>query len=94
MKVNELKDKSAVDEITLKIVSKEEPREVRGGTLKLCNCTGEDDTGKVTITLWNNDIDKVKEGDTIKIVKGWASIYQDNMQISAGKFGEIEVLEE
>lgn len=94
MKVNELKDKSAVDEIILKIVSKEEPREVRGGTLKLCNCTGEDDTGKVTVTLWNADIEKVNEGDTIKITKGWASIYQDNMQISSGKFGEIELITE
>jgi len=94
MKVNELKDKSKVDEITLKIVSKEEPREVRGGSLRVCNLTGEDDTGKVTIALWNDDIDKVKEGDTIKISGGWSQMYQDSLQVSPGKFGTLEVVEE
>jgi len=94
MKVNELKDKTKVDELTVKIISKEEPREVRGGTLRLCNAIGEDDTGKVTITLWNQDIDKVKEGDTIKITGGWCSVYQDNMQVSSGRFGNLEIVEE
>ena len=94
MKVNELKDKKGVDEITLKVVSKEEPRDVRGGSLRVCNATGEDDTGKVTITLWNDDIDRVNEGETIKITKGWAQVYNGNMQISSGKFGKIEKVEE
>ena len=93
MKVKDLADKSAVDEITLKIVEKEEPRDVRGGSLKVCNLQGEDDTGKVTITLWNDDIDKVNQGDTIRIVKGRASVYNDQMQISPGKFGTLEIVE-
>lgn len=93
MKVKDLADKSAIDEITLKVVEKEEPRDVRGGSLKVCNFTGEDDTGKVVVTLWNDDIDKVDQGDTIKIVKGWASVYNNQMQISPGKFGTLEVVE-
>lgn len=93
MKVNELKDKGKVEEITLKVVSKEEPREVRGGSLKVCNITGEDDTGQVVVTLWNDDIDKVKEGDTIKIVSGWSQIYQEKMQVSSGRFGSLEIVE-
>ena len=94
MKVNELKDKSGVEEITLKVTEKEEPKEVRGGTLRVCNLTGEDDTGKVVVALWNDDIDRVKEGDTIKITKGWAQIYNDSMQISSGRFGNLEVVKE
>jgi len=93
MKVNELKDKGQIDEITLKIVEKEEPKDVRGGTLKMCNCVGEDDTGKVTITLWQQDVEKVNVGDTIKITKGWTQTYQDKLQISAGRFGTLEVVE-
>ena len=92
MKVNELQDKNAVEEITLKITAKEEPRDVRGGTLRVCNATGEDETGKVVITLWNQDIDKVKEGDTIKITGGWSQIYNDSMQVSSGKRGNIEII--
>lgn len=94
MNVNELKDKGAVDVIVLKITSKEEPRDVRGGSLKMCSCVGEDETGTVKVTLWNQDIEKVKEGNKIKITKGWSQLYQDEMQVSSGKFGSIEILEE
>ena len=93
MKVNELKDKTKVDEIILKVVEKEEIKDVRGGTLKMCNCTGEDDTGKVVVTLWQADVEKVNVGDTIKITKGWSQMYQDKMQVSSGRFGALEVLE-
>ncbi|MBD3303777.1 hypothetical protein GF343_01405 [Candidatus Woesearchaeota archaeon] len=92
MKVSDLKDKTQVDEITLKIVEKEEPKDVRGGTLKMCNCTAEDDTGKVTVTLWQADVDKVNVGDTIKITKGWAQDYQGKLQVSSGRFGQLEVV--
>jgi ssDNA-binding replication factor A large subunit len=93
MKVNELKDKGQVDEITLKITAKEEPKDVRGGTLKMCNCTGEDDTGSITVTLWQADVEKVNVGDTIKITKGWVQDYQGKLQLSSGRFGTLEVVE-
>jgi replication factor A1 len=48
----------------------------------------------VTITLWNDDIDRVNEGDSIKITKGWFQVYNGTMQISSGKFGKIEKIEE
>jgi len=93
MKVKDIKGQGQVDEITLKIVSKSEPREVRGGSLKVCECTGEDKTGKIKVTLWNADIDKVSEGCTIKITKGWAQVYKGDVQVSSGKFGTLEVIE-
>jgi len=92
MKVNELKDRGVVDEITLKITLKEEPRDVRGGSLRVCNATGEDDTGSVTVTLWNAEIEKVNSGDTIKITKGWSQMYNGSMQVSAGRLGKLEVV--
>ncbi len=92
MKVSELKNRTPVDEITLKIKSKEEPRVVSGGTLKVCSLVGEDDSGQVSVTLWNEDIDKVKEGDTIKITKGWVSTFNNNLQVSTGRLGKLEIL--
>ncbi len=92
MKVSELKNKTPVEEIILKIMSKEEPRDVSGGSLRVCNFMGEDETGQVTVTLWKDDIDKVKEGDTIKIIKGWASTFNNKMQVSTGRLGKLEVL--
>lgn len=92
MKVKELKDRGSVDEITLKIIEKEEPRDVKGGSLRVCNLTGEDDTGKVTIALWNEDIKKAEEGDTIKITKGWSAMYNNAMQVSTGRSGTLKLV--
>ncbi|MFH1506478.1 MAG: OB-fold nucleic acid binding domain-containing protein [archaeon] len=93
MKVSDIKGKGQVDEITLKVVSKGDPREVRGGSLKVCDCTCEDDSGKIKVTLWNDDIDKVSEGTTIKITKGWSQEYQGELQLSSGRFGTLEIIE-
>jgi len=91
--VKEITGRGPVDEVTVKITEVTEAREVKGGMLKVADAQGNDETGVITITLWNDDIAKVKQGDTIKIIKGWANEYQGKIQLSAGKFGEIEVVE-
>ncbi len=93
MKANEIKGKGPVDTITLKVTYKDIVRDVRGGELKVCDVTGEDDTGKITVSLWNDDIAKVEVGNTITIVKGWANEFQGRISVSAGKFGTLEVQE-
>lgn len=90
MKVKDLKARSPVDEITIKIEEKMDPREVRGG-LRVCDCSASDDTGVVTLTLWNDECDKVNQGDMVTIKKGWVNEYQGKLQLSAGKFGELTV---
>jgi replication factor A1 len=91
--VKEIAGRGPVDEVTVKISEVTEARDVKGGMLKVADAVGNDDTGSVTITLWNDDIGKVKQGDTIKITKGWANEFQGKIQVSAGKFGEITVVE-
>lgn len=91
MKVNELVARAPVDEITVKIEEKGEARDVRGGSLHVCDCKASDDTGSVTLTLWNDEINKVDVGDMVTIKKGWVNEFQGNKQLSAGKFGEMSV---
>lgn len=96
MKVTDLKRGSKVDEIELKIISKAEPREYTsrlGDVGRVCNAVGEDETGKIKVVLWNEDIDKVNANSKIRIVNGWVSEWQKELQVSAGKFGSLEVLE-
>lgn len=94
MQVKDLKARMAVDEITLEIVSKGDVREfaTERSTGKVCSCAAKDDTGEISLTLWNEDIDKVEEGSKVKIENGWVSEFQGNLQISAGKFGKLTVL--
>ena len=93
MKVSELKPRAAFDVVDLEVVSLEEPREwsnARGnGTLCKANC--KDDSGTVSVTLWNDDIGKVKKGDKVRIENGWVSEFQGELQVSAGRFGKLTV---
>ena len=54
---------------------------------------GKGDNGdSVTLTLWNEDIEKVETNAKVRIVNGWASAYKDKLQVSAGKFGKLEII--
>jgi len=97
MLVKDLKPRMAVEEIELEIVSKGEVREFANerGSGKVCNCAGKDSEGtEISMTLWNEQIDQVNEGDKIKIVNGWTSEFKGTLQVGAGKQGTIEVLSE
>ena len=65
-----------------------------GTSGRVLTALGFDETGKICVTLWNKDIDKVKIGDKIKITKGYSSEFQGILQISAGKLGNLKVLED
>ena len=95
MLVKDLKARQPVDEITLEIVSKQEPREFANekGSGKVCSAAGKDEEGtEVSITLWNEQCGEVNEGDKIKITEGWVSEYQGNVQVSTGRNGKLEKL--
>ncbi len=97
MMVKDLKDKSKIDELVLTIVEKKEPREFQskwsGTSGRVCDATGKDDNGDdVTITLWNEDIEKVETDAKVRIINGWASSYKNKLQVSAGKFGKLEII--
>ena len=64
----------------------------KGG--RVCTALGKDETGRICIPLWNEEIDKVKIGDTILITGGYTNMFQGVLQLNAGRFGKIEVLDE
>jgi len=97
MMVKELKDKTKVDELIVTITEKKEPREFQskwsGSSGRVCDATGQDEAGDtVSLTLWNEDIEKVEVGSKIRISNGWASSYKNKLQVSAGKFGKLEIV--
>lgn len=96
MKVAELKDRTKVPEIDLTIKTKSEPRTVNsrtGEALKVTDCLAvDDDGGEITLTLWNDEIDRVSPGDRIRVTNGWVAAYKAKLQLSAGRFGKLEKL--
>ena len=94
MTINELQARQGNVNLTLEIVELEEPREFEkfGKKGRVSNAVAKDATGTIKLTLWNEDIDKVKAGDSVKIENGWVGEWQGELQLSTGKFGKLEVL--
>ena len=99
MLAKDLKDRSKIDEIVLTVVEKNEPREFQskwsGASGRVCDAVGQDEEGdSVNLTLWNEDIDKVEVNAKIRITNGWVSSYKDQLQVSTGKYGKLEILDQ
>ena len=94
MKVKEIKPRQGKIDIELEIVDIGEVRQFDrfGKVGRVVNAVAKDDTGEIKLTLWNDEIDMVKVGDKVKITNGYCSEFQGEKQLSAGKYGKLEVL--
>jgi len=93
MNISDLKPNASFDSITGEIASKEEPREFTNfrGSGRVSTAVVKDESGEVKLTLWNEQVDQVNEGDKITVENGWAKEYRGELQVSTGKFGKISV---
>ena len=93
MKISELKAGTGNVEVDGEITNIEEPREINkmGRTLRVANATLKDDSGTITLVLWNDDIDKVQAGNMVHIKNGYVNTWQDKVQLTLGKFGKMDV---
>lgn len=64
-----------------------------GGTVDTANAVLQDDSGKITLTLWGDDIPKVKVGSLVKVTNGYTNTFRDEISLTKGKFGKLEVVE-
>ncbi len=96
MKANEVKPEMRRVDLDLKIVEIEEPRTYTsraGREGKVTTAVGEDDSGRIKISLWDKDIDLVKVGSQIRIRNGYARLFRNEVYVSAGIYGRLEVVE-
>ncbi|MGC8710188.1 MAG: OB-fold nucleic acid binding domain-containing protein [Candidatus Micrarchaeia archaeon] len=96
MKINELKAGATNVTIEATVAEKQEPREVvtkYGKRLNVANVTLKDDTGSIVLSVWGKDIETVAVGDKVRVTNGYVSEFRGTPQLSAGKWGKIEVIE-
>ncbi len=92
--IEELSINSKNVNVTGKVVEKRQPREVntKFGRNLVAEAVLEDQTGQIILVLWGKDIDKIKEGDTVKIANGYITEWNGTLQLNIGKFGTLEIL--
>ena len=97
MYVTDVRPNKVVDDLELRVIEKEEPREIitkYGRQSRVCDAWAEDDKGnRVRLSLWNGQIDQVPEGTRIRITNGWARNFRDELQVSSGLHGTLDVVE-
>jgi len=95
MAIKDLAPNMSFNEVTVEVLSVEPERQFDkfGKTGRVTSAIVKDDSGQVKLTLWNDEIDKVKAGMKIKISKGYCKEWNGELQISIGKFGSLEILQ-
>tara|TARA_Y100000310_G_scaffold345831_1_gene470787 strand:- start:10253 stop:10651 length:399 start_codon:yes stop_codon:yes gene_type:complete len=93
MQIKDLAANQGKCDITASVLEKGDVREFNkfGKAGRVCNAKVKDESGTVSLTLWNDEIEQVSPGDKVKITNGWCSEFQGELQLSAGKFGKMEV---
>lgn len=96
MKIADLKigQKADLDEVTIIDVGEVRTFVRFGRPLRVATATLEDETGKVKMSLWNEDIDKVSAGSKINLTNGFCKEFQGEKQVTTGKLGKIEIIGE
>jgi len=96
-KVGELTPTSRAVNVIAKVVSKSEVRSIAAGRdgapHRVCDALVGDETGCVYLTLWDDNIEKVKEGDTISVKNGYVNLFRGNMRLNVGRYGTLEIAE-
>jgi len=97
-KVGDLTPQSKAVNVTAKVVSKTEIREIPmgrdGSPHKVSDALVGDETGVVYLTLWDDNIEKVNEGDSIRVENGYVTLFKGNIRLNIGKYGKLEPAKE
>ena len=95
VKICDIKEGDNEIDIEAEVTEKSYAREVRskyGRVLMVADATLKDETGKVTLTLWNEQVKQVMVGDKVKIENGYAKSFRNILQLSTGKYGKLTVI--
>lgn len=94
MQIKDLKPKQGNVDIIVDVVDAGTPREFQkfGKPGKVATAIAKDETGDIKLTLWNEDIEKVKSGDKVHLTNGYVNEWQGEMQLTTGRMGKLEVV--
>lgn len=83
--------------IRVRVISKEEPREVKtkdGSIHTVVDSRVGDRTGIIIMSLWDDNANVIEEGDIIDIKNGYVSRFKGRLRLSIGRYGEFEKVDD
>lgn len=98
VKVGDLTPRSKSVNVIAKVISKGEVKKVTsnrdGSSHIVCDALIGDETGCIYLTLWDENVSKVNEGETISIENGYISFFKGSMRLNIGRYGRLESAKE
>ena len=94
--VEELSPEHDDVEITGTIKELPQPRAIstKYGQKKITTVVFEDDTGEIDLTLWEEEIEAIHEGASVKITGAYVREWGNDIQLNISREGEIQTVEE
>ena len=91
MNIAELQPRQRDVEITVEVIEVGEVREFQkfGTPGRVASAKVKDDSGEITLTLWNEQIDDVKVGDKLLLKDCFVNEWQGDKQLTTGRNGSI-----
>jgi replication factor A1 len=98
LKIEDVETNENVSEVTVRVISKAPPRIIRtrgGRKTQLTELLVGDESGTIILTLWGfGEGSDLMTGDVLKITDGWAKEWKGKPQLSLGRSGKMEVIED
>jgi len=92
MNIGELRAGIRNVNVTGRVESISEPRTVNlrtGGTAQVADAFLSDDTGRIKLSLWDDQIEMVSEGDEISIENGYTQAFRGENSLNIGRYGKL-----
>lgn len=97
MKINEIKAGMSNVAIQAKVIEVSPTRDVqtRYGPKRVADAILEDDTGQISLSLWEDNINSVSTGDTVNVSGAYVTQFRDKVQLNVPrKAGSIQIVKE
>jgi ssDNA-binding replication factor A large subunit len=92
MNIGELQAGMRNVNVTGRVESISEPRTVNlrtGGTAQVADAFLSDDSGRIKLSLWDDQIEMVVEGDEISIENGYTQAFRGENSLNIGRYGKL-----
>ena len=96
-KIKDLTPQHKKANVVAKVVRVGEIREVSsryGPPKKVSDTVIGDETGTIVMSLWQEQVGTVKDGDSIYIDNGYISLFRGHMRLNIGKYGALSKAEQ
>jgi len=95
-KISELKPNMESVSVKVRVLESGEQKVIntRSGQRTISEAIVGDESGRVKLTLWGQLAGQLKQGQVVKIVNAWTTVYKGEVQLNAGSKSKIENLKE